>query len=772
MSLRSVVLFFSVVGLIVLDCIGLLVFGVIYQIRSGSSPGVARGKPGTPLPAHTSKHTAKEFRQALVAYNTRTSLDAYHQFGVRSPKWDAAAERVLKNYVLTVTQAPDAPADKELTRQAKAVLDTGCTDPLILYIYGRGLSILGRTMEAIPVLQRATNGFAGSKYPKSRTYAAPARLAMCYRDMPFTGQANEPQATVAQTIQWAAASLHDGSFLPGEERIQVYVFLHQSDFFGPYGDQWIKALKATPGVDPYVAKVLEGRQLINAAWQARGNGWGNTVTKEGWQGFSGNLRQARTVLEAAYKLHPDWPEAPALMITVAMGDSADAPRLWFDRTVAAQFDYLEAYQTLVSPLLPRWGGSHQAMYDFGKECLDTGRFDTDVPAQYYYMLYAIARDRRQFITQYSGNEREYWQRPHVYANLAAMCDGYAAKGSTPLIQDDYRTLHAMLAWEHGDYDAAKKAFDAVKHPGRDIRYLPGKRKSLALIREEVYTRAKPAGPLLAAAEKLHRTKGPAAAKAEYQRILAKKWDPVTAGYIRQRLADTERELQFQSGQWMTLLPAADLQAWNPVIGNWSLRNGELTGIIDNYGLQIFLRGEYGARLEMTGDVEFLNMPPPGAMHFAGLLAGASDNSYRWQDLMQGPAELGDSSGKCLDYFVDPSQNQARIRSTYLAGSPQFSTCPVPVRRRNTLRLLLWDHEVTTYLNGTLVHKAVNLSLQSPTAGSTVGLGAQLALEPGLTVRFSNLRLRRLTVRPAPPGAGLTTQLDNTPNPIPGVPGHP
>ncbi len=47
---------------------------------------------------------------------------------------------------------------------------------------------------------------------------------------------------------------------------------------------------------------------------ARGGGYANTVTKEGWQGFSEHLAQARSDLTDAWNLHPDFPLAPCRMI--------------------------------------------------------------------------------------------------------------------------------------------------------------------------------------------------------------------------------------------------------------------------------------------------------------------------------------------------------------------------------------------------------------------------------------------------------------------------
>src|SRR4030095_12205638 len=84
-----------------------------------------------------------------------------------------------------------------------------------------------------------------------------------------------------------------------------------------------------------------------------------------------------------WKLRPDMPFAASQMITVAMagaGEESETMRLWFDRAVAAQYDYDEAYTSMLWGLLPRWGGTHVRMLAFGGACARTRRFDTAIPA--------------------------------------------------------------------------------------------------------------------------------------------------------------------------------------------------------------------------------------------------------------------------------------------------------------------------------------------------------------------------------------------------------
>ena len=71
----------------------------------------------------------------------------------------------------------------------------------------------------------------------------------------------------------------------------------------------------------WLALMLEGERQIEVAWRARGNGFVNTVTTEGWNGFTEHLALARQSLTKAWELRPDLAAAPARMIYVALGDS-------------------------------------------------------------------------------------------------------------------------------------------------------------------------------------------------------------------------------------------------------------------------------------------------------------------------------------------------------------------------------------------------------------------------------------------------------------------
>lgn len=129
-------------------------------------------------------------------------------------------------------------------------------------------------------------------------------------------------------------------------------------------DEWKKQFP-----NSITQNVARSRLLTNYAWAARGNGWGNTVTDNGWKLFSERLAQARTVLEEAKKLPEKCSEWFAAMQTVALGqdwDRAEYDRL-FNEAVAFEPTYQEFYFEKAQYLLPRWYGKEGEWERFAEE---------------------------------------------------------------------------------------------------------------------------------------------------------------------------------------------------------------------------------------------------------------------------------------------------------------------------------------------------------------------------------------------------------------------
>ncbi|MEZ5988370.1 MAG: hypothetical protein R3F30_04475 [Planctomycetota bacterium] len=108
-------------------------------------------------------------------------------------------------------------------------------------------------------------------------------------------------------------------------------------------------------------------------------------------------------------------------------------RMWFDRAVAAQFDYIRAYVNLFWALRPRWHGSIEQLYAFADECLATKRYDTEVPDQIWMIFEGIAADEE-------GLAKHFAKRRN-YEMLKQLVEGISAE---PGRKDDHAYWRTLL----------------------------------------------------------------------------------------------------------------------------------------------------------------------------------------------------------------------------------------------------------------------------------------------------------------------------------------
>jgi hypothetical protein len=106
------------------------------------------------------------------------------------------------------------------------------------------------------------------------------------------------------------------------------------------------------------ARVALAGALIDYAWKARGGGWGDSVTEEGWRLFGQRLHQAQTVLSQALELKDSCPVYWSYQMNVARGLSYDKElfKVIFKQATNAYPGYSTYQLHRAIYLLPRWGG--------------------------------------------------------------------------------------------------------------------------------------------------------------------------------------------------------------------------------------------------------------------------------------------------------------------------------------------------------------------------------------------------------------------------------
>lgn len=244
-------------------------------------------------------------------------------------------------------------------------------------------------------------------------------------------------------------------------RKQLYLFNRLNLETFPVPRMYMTAIQA----DEWTYQMWQGMIEVERAWAARGGGWASSVGEKGWDNWGKSMEKAYGHFSKAYELRPDRPEAAARQIVVLCGyqpeNAKENQRTWFDRSVAAQMDYKRAYDDyLFFVLEPRWGGNAGMLKAFAIECLDTNRFDTNLPLKYFSLIRELSK---------KANFRDWqipFQDPEEHVRLERFIAGLRAEPSYANHQDLIDAQEAVILMWEGRYLEARKAFDAL--PDKNI----------------------------------------------------------------------------------------------------------------------------------------------------------------------------------------------------------------------------------------------------------------------------------------------------------------
>jgi len=433
-------------------CAGLLDQLIQGIQQSTADPAAPTHGKGAPLPAGPNAVTWVSLQPKLKAWWQHQFIDLAPQ----SPARDPRAVDFVKRGARILYDDLDAGERDAIANEGESLVNGGVDDPAVEMIAAVSETQLARQGA---LLQKALAGFSKGGWPKFLAFTAAANIAKNAFD------SNLPGAEVARDDQAALdllkPALAEKPFAPADMWILRHRLLCNSfQYLLKYeGGRLCDILANSPGVDPWVSEYCAGEKSIADAWKSRGGGWSNTVTDSGWNGFGENLRLAREHLTKSWTLNPKDPGAADEMITVAMGENeeTDTMRTWFDRSVAAELDYIPAYKDLLWGLRPRWLGSHKEMIDLGIECLNTGRYDTGVPNQFLVALGDVADD----MTQENQDGGLVFADPDIAAKVETMVVNYLAKGGGRYRASYLHTVGAIAAYRSGNRDLAKKHLQAI-----------------------------------------------------------------------------------------------------------------------------------------------------------------------------------------------------------------------------------------------------------------------------------------------------------------------
>lgn len=358
----------------------------------------------------------------------------------------------------------------------------------------------------------------------------------------------------------------------------------------------------------WLRDTLLGQLEIHRAWLGRGSDWAVNVSDKGWKIFDEHMKLAREHLVRAWKDNPAVPWAAVKMITATMTgypeDGSDE-RVWFDRAIAAVFDFDEAYDGLIWAYRPRWGGSHEKMLAFGTACAATERYDTRVPSR----LFKIIKDVAEELPDRSA----VYEDPDLCRQLMKLQQAMLQSARTDGETHYYRSFLVANAFLARDYATARAQLDLLKRPihtEADARLMEFGQLSFrwgGML--EAYD-VPEAFSTLQKAEDAYREERLPEARALYQELvkspsLAER--KKTLKLARIRLAAIAVEERLAEGEWVRLADNERKLLWQPDWGDgwWNYKEGELSYRAEKEGElgRIILNARIGREFEVRARLD-------------------------------------------------------------------------------------------------------------------------------------------------------------------------
>ena len=679
-----------------------------------------------PVTWTTNTQTEADVQKRHREFRVRQWLEGYQERGDRTEPCDGDAVDYLKAWI-SRTYGGDADANPLSISEWSDNLANNptCTDPLILTMTGVNSIELHEKERR---LQRAMNAYPNSKHLAYPKFYAAVSLADTMREL--SPQDRRVAPVEQEALTELALAFSDGSFQPGDQAEVADILMNGwgYNFFYEYRSSVCDIVKKSGKSFEWLSLMLDGEFRVDEAWKARGGGYVDTVTPQGWQGFSTNLEIARASFTQAWKLRPDLPLAADRMIYVSLGQTGIGEmRMWFDRAVAAQIDDPAAWSNMRWGLRPRWYGDLNSMRALGVTAVNTRRFDTDVPRKFF----DVVSDMESELELEPGNH--IYGRDDIWPVMQQMYEGYIAEPSQQGKQQGWQSTYAVVAYLAGKYDVARTQLEAINwKPWPDN--LTAWDADLSLMPGEVAARTGPSAGKVADAENARNGRLYDLALRLYTELAdATDTDMRTRDFARFRCAGLKMEQQLDQGGWVNFLPQSDddlnwVYSWDET---HRIKDGALEIKSGPGGHLCYSRVRVGTDFEVQGEFEVAGSSSKDFQ--AGLVMGmpdcnASFNSYNWYAFrMKQNATEGDVASFAQGWTVRQVVKMVALNSDH-----------------NTFRFRLHDGECSAFVNDTEVFSDVKApaKIRVPDGQFLLGLGA-FNDNNDTVIRYRNVQVREI-----------------------------
>ncbi|MFL5340094.1 MAG: hypothetical protein ACJ8F7_08075 [Gemmataceae bacterium] len=426
---------------------------------------VAAGVPAIPQDPEKQEQLERE----KLSWNRRTLGGAYEKVGKKDARWDDQARVALEKAAQYFCDPlASSAAEHETYMAAKQAIDAGCDDPLIIYLFARmsyGPDDPGEAEKDRRYTAAAT-AMQNSAYPYHRRYVALYKAGQSKASL----AGNSPQVRAeAEKLLDAALQLlpksqeeddlgpnpehHVYDLIESAEKAHAWLSGNKIAAFLRVQNPLVEFSVKSPAIK-FIMLSHDGQHWIDRAWEARGSGYADTVTKEGWKEFRKLLTAARQSLQNAWAGNPRDGKIAARMMWVVIGlDLGRAEmEMWFERAMKADPDNRKACLNMMEYLEPKWHGSLEEMMAFGRACAATKNWRSGIP-----LLLADAHRRASY---YEDKDKrvKYFKSSVIYGEISKL---YSECLKQRPADSRAQTECAMYCYFCGRYEEADQHFQAV-----------------------------------------------------------------------------------------------------------------------------------------------------------------------------------------------------------------------------------------------------------------------------------------------------------------------
>ena len=385
-----------------------------------------------------------------IAWQNKTLTQSYESIGSRSPKWDEPATNAVAAFARARAGEGDATywvnSAGEFAEQA---VNAGCDDPLVLYLYCRFAP--ARASKPFDYwkneYRKAAQGMQNRGYPPLLKFYANDRAADVVwqtRDQSIWQEVVDFRRAAMNDLE---AALQDKS-TPIEDvaeacdALEQTISVNEKEMADAYAQIEPPLFKNWPNTS--TAYFIKGKFYLSFAWKARGGGYANQVTEEGWKGFREKLSVADAAFRKAWSLNPKDSRVPTQMIEIAVCLQRDRNEmeLWFKRGMELNTNDYELCSEKLRYLKPEWYGSCEDMVAFGRQCVASNNWGGRVPLvladAHYYCAQKLEKDQRA----------DYWHQPDVWPDMQSAYERFFELNEDA---SSFRYSYAYYAYACGQY---------------------------------------------------------------------------------------------------------------------------------------------------------------------------------------------------------------------------------------------------------------------------------------------------------------------------------